>query len=147
MKIMMLCLGNICRSPLAEALFKLKLPENFTIESRGTSALHEGQGADPRMIETAKMRGVDLTAHRAKGLKSSDLEGFDLIFCMDQDNRNNALSLASTKEQEEKIHLVLEQGQSVPDPYFGGQEGFDLVYELLDQALEKKARILIEKFG
>ncbi len=147
MKIMMLCLGNICRSPLAEALLKLKVSENFTIESRGTSSLHEGEGADPRMIETARKRGVDLTTHRAKGLKASDLEEFDLIFCMDKDNKDNALSLASTKEQEEKIQLVLEEGQSVPDPYFGGQKGFDLVYELLDQALEKKARKLTEKFG
>lgn len=144
MKILMVCLGNICRSPLAEALLKEKLPSGFLVESRGTSSLHEGQGADKRMIETAREREVDLTGHRAKGLSKSDITEFDFIFCMDESNLRNTLSLTKSKEEQSKIKLLREDGENVPDPYFGGKKGFIEVFELLNQELDQTAQFLLD---
>lgn len=135
MKILILCLGNICRSPLAEGLLRSKLPSNFEVASAGTSFLHQGQPADPRMIETAKNRGLDISGHRAQGFSEKLFNEYDRIYCMDKSNLENALPLATSKAQKEKLQLLLENQGEVPDPYFGEQEGFEQVYDLLDKAL------------
>lgn len=139
MKILMLCLGNICRSPLAEGLLRSKLPSNFEVASAGTSFMHQGNPADSRMIQTAKNRGLDLSMHRAQGFKKEHLNAYDRIYCMDRSNLENALQLAENKEQTRKVQLLLENRGEVPDPYFGDQEGFDEVYDLLDKALDELA--------
>ncbi len=141
----MLCLGNICRSPLAEGLLKSKLPGGFEVASAGTSGLHQGQGADTRMIETAKAQGVDLSSHRAQQLNYEHFSYYDRIYCMDKSNRHNALELAKTPQDKEKVVMLLPNGGEVPDPYFGGQEGFEQVYSLLDNYLETLAQTLIDQ--
>jgi protein-tyrosine phosphatase len=144
MKILMVCLGNICRSPLADGLLRRKVSENglsVLVDSAGTSAFHVGDAPDSRMTETARKRGTDISFLRARQFQVSDFQNFDLIYVMDQSNLKNVLSLANTEEDIRKVKLILNEVTSenaeVPDPYFGGNEGFELVYDLLDDATEK----------
>ncbi len=148
MKILMVCLGNICRSPLADGLLRQKVSENnlaVDVDSAGTSAFHVGDAPDQRMTATAKNRGTDISFLRARQFKAKDFQEFDLIYVMDQSNLKNVLSLAKEKEDFKKVKLILNEisnsDAEVPDPYFGGQAGFEHVYDLLDEATE----IIIEK--
>jgi protein-tyrosine phosphatase len=148
MKILMVCLGNICRSPLADGLLRQKVSENnlaVEVDSAGTSAFHVGDAPDQRMTATAKNRGTDISFLRARQFKAKDFQEFDLIYVMDQSNLKNVLSLAKEKEDFKKVKLILNEisnaDAEVPDPYFGGQAGFEHVYDLLDEATE----IIIEK--
>lgn len=145
MKILMVCLGNICRSPLADGLLRRKVSENqldVEVDSAGTSNHHQGESPDSRMLATAKKYGTDLSFLRARQFVKSDFQDFDLIYVMDKSNLQNVLELASSEEDRQKVNLILNEihpnsNAEVPDPYFGGQAGFDHVYALLDEATDK----------
>ncbi len=137
----MVCLGNICRSPLAEGILKSKVSENVYVDSAGTAAYHVGELPDKRSISVAKKYGIDLTNQRARKFTVKDFEAFDLIYAMDQSNYQNILSLSRNNEDEQKVQLILNKidansNQDVPDPYYGGNDGFENVYQLLDEACE-----------
>jgi protein-tyrosine phosphatase len=150
-KILFVCLGNICRSPLAEGIMqKLISDKNLTIEidSAGTSNFHVGETPDYRTVLNAKKHGVDLTPLKARQFSSKDFDEFDAIYVMDKSNMTNVLALAKNKEQEQKVELFLNtlfpnQNMEVPDPYFGGEEGFEDVFNLVYSACEK----MIEKYS
>ncbi len=131
----MVCLGNICRSPLAEGILKSKLSSDFKIESAGTIDIHEGNSPDFRSINVAKKHGLDISLQKSKLLKPEDLENFDLIFCMDKNNLKDVKSLATNETQLNKIFLILNNAD-VPDPYWGTAQDFENVYQLLDEACE-----------
>lgn len=146
-KILMVCLGNICRSPLAEGILQSKLPkDNFIVDSAGTGGWHAGEKPDKRSIETAKNKGLDITYQRARQFKTTDFNTFDYIYVMDMSNYKNVISLAQTENQKQKVKLILNElfpneNVEVPDPYYGGQDGFEQVYEMLDRACD----IIVEK--
>ena len=146
-KILMVCLGNICRSPLAEGIMRSKLSEDFTVDSAGTGGWHAGELPDKRSIATAKNRGLDITNQRARQFKKSDFDTFDHIFVMDNSNFKDVLALAPNEEAKSKVKLILNEifpneNVDVPDPYYGGQDGFENVFDMLDQACEEIARKL-----
>jgi protein-tyrosine phosphatase len=146
-KILMICLGNICRSPLAESIMRSKLSEDFIVDSAGTGGWHVGELPDKRSISTAKNRGLDITNQRARQFKKSDFDTFDHIFVMDNSNYKDVLALAPNEEAKSKVKLILNElfpnkNIDVPDPYYGGEDGFENVYEMLDQACEEIARKL-----
>ena len=141
MKILMVCLGNICRSPLAEGILKSKVSENVYVDSAGTAAYHVGELPDKRSISVAKKYGIDLTNQRARKFTVKDFDAFDLIYAMDESNYQNILSLSRNNEDEQKVQLILNEidtnsNQDVPDPYYGGNDGFENVYQMLDEACE-----------
>ena len=147
LKIVMVCLGNICRSPLAEGIMRAKLPENYIVDSAGTGAWHSGQLPDKRSVTTAKNRGLDITNQRARQFKVSDFDTFDYIYVMDNSNYKDVISLAPTEESKSKVRLILNEifpneNVDVPDPYYGGDDGFENVFDMLDQACEAIARKL-----
>ena len=141
-KILMVCLGNICRSPLAEGILKAKVDtNNITVDSAGTSAFHQGELPDPRSISTAKKNGIDITDQRSRPFTQDDFKNFDLIYAMDNSNRTNILNLANSSEDKAKVKLILNEinpdsNSDVPDPYYGGDNGFDHVYTMLDNACD-----------
>jgi len=146
-KILMVCLGNICRSPLAEGIMRSKLSEDFIVDSAGTGGWHAGELPDKRSISTAKGRGLDITNQRARQFKKSDFDTFDHIFVMDNSNYKHVLALAPNEEAKLKVKLILNEifpneNVDVPDPYYGGQDGFENVFDILDQACEEIVRKL-----
>ncbi|MBC7556344.1 MAG: low molecular weight phosphotyrosine protein phosphatase [Chryseobacterium sp.] len=141
MKILMVCLGNICRSPLAEGILKSKLPDDFTVESAGTINMHEGRSPDSRSIEVANKHGLDISNQKSKHLQASDLEDFDLIFCMDKNNLEDVKSLATNESQLQKISLILND-REVPDPFWGIAKDFENTYQLLDEACKEISKNL-----
>ncbi len=140
--ILMVCLGNICRSPLAEGILASKCEDlNVVVDSAGTSAHHVGEGPDHRSVHIATINGIDIGDQRARKLMKSDLEDFDYIFAMDSANYNNILKLATNDEDRKKVKLILNesnpgQNKAVPDPYYGGDQGFENVFTLLEEACE-----------
>ena len=146
-KVLFVCLGNICRSPAAEGVFKQKIKERdlekcFVVDSAGTGGWHVGKLADPRMRETALSRDIELTS-RSRKIEEEDLYEFDHILVMDNDNLDAVKSLIKDHQNHvnSKIKLILSyskkfQLEEVPDPYYGGQDGFDKVLDLLDDAIE-----------
>jgi protein-tyrosine phosphatase len=142
MKILMICLGNICRSPLAEGILKDKVAKHkldWQIDSAGTGGWHVGELPDSRSIAVARKYQIDLTDQRARQFRKTDFDNFDLILAMDKSNFRNILKMAQTDEQRAKIHLILnfsrpESDGEVPDPYYDNR--FDVVYEMLDEACE-----------
>ena len=138
----MVCLGNICRSPLAEGLLKSKLNfARFTVDSAGTSGGHKGDAPDKRSIHIAKKNGLDISHQRSRKLTIEDLQNFDYIYVMDSSNYEDVMGLAKTQEQRSKIHKILEvpfpnEDLDVPDPYYGGDQGFVTIYKMLDQATD-----------
>ena len=150
-KILMVCLGNICRSPLAEGILQSKLPaDKFVVDSAGTGDWHVGQGPDKRSVLTAKNRGLDISCQKARQIKQADFTEFNHIFVMDSSNLRDVTSLAPTPLAKAKVKLMMDEifpGQNidVPDPYFGGPEGFDRVYDMLDEACELVAAKLIRE--
>lgn len=145
MKILMVCLGNICRSPLADGLLQHKVSDfhlDVEVDSAGTSGYHTGEAPDRRMILTAANRGTPIDHLRARKFVKEDLDRFDLIYVMDKNNLQDVLDLAENKEQRSKVKMILEETfpgeqKEVPDPYFGGLDGFEQVYDLLDAATDK----------
>ena len=144
MKILMVCLGNICRSPLAEGVLQSKLPKDFTVDSAGTIDMHEGKNPDHRSVKIAKNYKVDISQQRSRPFIESDFQDFDFIYCMDKNNLKDVLSLAKNEEERKKASLILENNQEVPDPYWGDLNDFDHVFQLLDKACEKIAANLKE---
>ena len=150
MKILMVCLGNICRSPIAEGILKHKAKLSgfaWKVDSAGTGAWHTGEMPDPRSIATAQKYGIDITDQRARQLHSSDLTEFDLILTMDKNNYQNALALAKADEQKEKVKMIMDfvypdTSVSVPDPYWN-DDGFEHVFRMLEEACER----IIDRFG
>ena len=141
MKILMVCLGNICRSPLAEGILRSKISEKHIVASAGTISFHEGEHPDKRSIKTAQDHGVDISYQRANYFTEKYLEDFDKIFCMDLKNLEDVLSKASSEEQRNKVSLIMEEAGilsdekiEVPDPYYGDMSDFEKVYQMLDQA-------------
>lgn len=130
----MVCLGNICRSPLAEGILKSKLNANFEVDSAGTAAYHVGNPPDKRSIAVAQQFGIDISQQRARQFKKDDFNSFDLIFVMDQNNYNDVVELA-TPAQRRKVHLLRENNE-VPDPYYGDSSAFEAVFHLIDTACE-----------
>ena len=150
MKILMVCLGNICRSPLADGLLRHKVQRegiSATVDSAGTANYHVGGSPDERMTQTAQDKGVDISGLRARQFEASDYDTFDLIYVMDKSNYQNVTRLARDKEEIKKVKLILDELghsnsiQEVPDPYYGGQAGFEHVFDLLDRATD----VIIEK--
>ncbi|GAA4302741.1 low molecular weight protein-tyrosine-phosphatase [Aestuariibaculum suncheonense] len=139
-KILMVCLGNICRSPLAEGILKSKLPQNnFTVDSAGTANYHSGSQPDQRSIAVARKYGLDISNLKARQFVVSDFDSFDYIYVMDESNYQNVLSLARNEDDKAKVEFILNetypnQNHPVPDPYYGGNEGFENVYNMLDEA-------------
>ncbi len=139
MNILMVCLGNICRSPLAEGILRTKLTTDFFVDSAGTGGWHAGQSPDERSIATARNYGIDISNQKARKFTVSDFDTFDHIFVMDQSNYKDVLNLAPDDVAKSKVALILGPSKEVPDPYYGGQDGFEKVYQLLDQACEEIA--------
>lgn len=141
----MVCLGNICRSPLAEGILKSKIdPSKVEVASAGTGDWHVGQLPDERSIRIAERHNLDITDQRGRHFRIEDFDEFDFIYVMDNSNKENVLALATNDEQRKKVKLILDEifpGENVdvPDPYYGGNHGFDSVYKMLDEACEKIA--------
>ncbi len=141
----MVCLGNICRSPLAHGIMQQKANDtgiDVTVDSAGTAAYHEGEKPDSRSIKEAKRRGLDITNQRARQFSVDDFDTFDRIYAMDVSNFNNIIHLARNEEDRRKVKMILNeiypnQNMSVPDPYYGGEDGFKDVYDMLDAACDK----------
>ena len=154
-KILFVCLGNICRSPAAEGVFKQKVKDRdlenlFVVDSAGTGGWHVGNLADRRMREAALSRGIELTS-RSRKIDHNDLYEFDHILVMDKDNLHAVKSLIQDKQDlvNSKIKLILSyskesQLDEVPDPYYGGQNGFDQVLDLLESAIDGLIDSLID---
>jgi len=144
MNILMVCLGNICRSPLAHGLLRKKIKINninASVDSAGTSSYHIGEPPDYRMIMTAKVNNISIEDLKARQFSTKDFHDFDLIYVMDKDNYDNVILLAENKEQKEKVKMILNEinqgmNHNVPDPYYGGDHGFEEVFSMLDQATD-----------
>jgi protein-tyrosine phosphatase len=150
-KILMVCLGNICRSPLAEGILASKLPKDkFQVESAGTGSWHIGHKPDERSIAIAKKNKLDISEQKGRQFTTSDFETFDYIYVMDNSNYWDVVQLVDNKAQTEKVQLILNElfpneNVDVPDPYFGLPNGFESVYKMLDEACDVLAKKLIEK--
>lgn len=141
----MVCLGNICRSPLAEGILRQKIAENgldWQIDSAGTGSWHVGEQPDRRAIETARQNGVDISGQRARQFQPRDLDDFDLIFTMDSNNYQ-AITRLAKPGQRDKVKLIMnmsypDQNRAVPDPYYNGsfQEVFDMLEEACSAIVE-----------
>ncbi len=148
-KILMVCLGNICRSPLAEGILSSKLPKDkFMVDSAGTGNWHVGHQPDKRSIKVAKTKGLDISKQKGRQFSVSDFDTFDYIFVMDKSNYDDVVALAKNEFQKNKVNLILNQlfpseNVDVPDPYYGLDNGFLTVYEMLDEACEVLAKKLI----
>lgn len=141
----MVCLGNICRSPLAEGILRSKLSDKFIVDSAGTGGWHSGELPDKRSIEIANKKGLDITNQRARKFIKKDFAEFDLIFAMDNSNFIDILQLAPNEEAKNKVHLILNEiypneNKDVPDPYYGLDDGFENVYNMLDEACNSIAK-------
>ena len=143
MKILMVCLGNICRSPLAKGILWSKGKHlNLEVDSAGTAAYHIGKQPDIRSIEIANKYAIDLNQQRARQFSRADFDEFDIIYAMDTNNYAHLISLASSETERNKVRMILNEinpnaYQSVPDPYYGGDNGFQDVYNMLDKACDK----------
>lgn len=150
-RILMVCLGNICRSPLAEGILASKLSsQDFSVDSAGTGDYHIGKKPDLRSISVAKSKGLDISSQKARQFTAKDFVDFDYIFAMDQSNYNTILKLAPNPTAQKKVKLILnelyiDENREVPDPYFGMENGFEIVYEMLDKACENIAKKLLKK--
>lgn len=147
----MVCLGNICRSPIAEGILRHKLDlkgiRNVETDSAGTASYHVGESPDKRMQLTAINNGVNISDLRARQFVQEDFDNFDLIYAMDESNLQNILALARNNNDKSKVKLVLNefhegQNMEVPDPYYGGESGFQHVFDLLDESID----IIIQKY-
>jgi protein-tyrosine phosphatase len=148
-KILMVCLGNICRSPLAEGILQSKLPKDqFQVDSAGTGDWHVGNRPDPRSMAIAKQKGLDISQQKGRQFSKTDFNKFDYIYAMDSQNYKNIIALATTEEDKSKVKMILNElfpGENVdvPDPYFGLENGFEKVYEMLNEVCEIIANKLL----
>lgn len=150
-KILMVCLGNICRSPLAEGILASKLPKNkFVVDSAGTGSWHVGRSPDQRSIEVAKKHNLDISHQQGRQFKPADFDLFDYIFVMDNSNYSDVIAQSKNQDQKNKVQLILNElfpGENVdvPDPYYGLSNGFENVYQMLNDACDCIAKKLITK--
>ena len=139
----MVCLGNICRSPLAEGILSSKISNiKVTVDSAGTAGYHIGSKPDPRAIDIAKKNNIDISTLRARKFERSDFINFDKIYVMDKNNFNDVIGLAENKNEASKVILItdiLDSYSFVPDPYYGGLADFEKVFNLLDKICHKIA--------
>lgn len=145
MKILMVCLGNICRSPLAEGIMRKKLTDNHIlgeVDSCGFESFHIGDKPDSRAIKVALQHGIDISGHRGRQFKKSDFDYFDKIYVMDSTNYRDVTGMARNNNDLDKIDYIMNMAypgsnMPVPDPYYGGPDGFEKTWELLDIAADK----------
>jgi protein-tyrosine phosphatase len=155
-RIQFVCLGNICRSPLAEAVFRHEveqagLADYFDIASSGTGDWHVGDSADDRMQATAREHGLSLEDHRASQFEAGDLERYDHIFVMDKDNLHDVLHLDEDDTYGGKVRLFREfdpdpGDYQVPDPYYGGRDGFENVYAIVERTAQTLLGRLVDEY-
>jgi len=144
MKYLMVCLGNICRSPLAQGILKEELLRqgiSAEVDSAGFEPFHQGDPADARSVAVARRHGIDIRAHRARLFKSSDFDTYDKIYVMDRTNYSDVENAARNRRDMEKVDYimnVLQPGQDmpVPDPYYGGTSHFEEVFQMLENACQ-----------
>lgn len=150
-KILMVCLGNICRSPLAEGILCSKLPKDqFIVDSAGTGSWHIDRKPDERSIAVAKKHNIDISNQKGRQFAKNDFEAFDYIYVMDYSNYQDVIELADNQEQKNKVKLILNElfpseNVDVPDPYYGVANGFEVVYQMLDETCDIIAKKLIKK--
>ena len=143
-KVLMVCLGNICRSPMAQGILENKinaLGSSIEVDSAGTASYHVGEPPDSRAIDKTAHYDIDISAYRGRQFTVRDFDEFDHIFAMDYSNYENILSLARNDADRQKVQMILNliypgENMSVPDPYYGGDDGFENVYQLLDNACD-----------
>lgn len=150
-KILMVCMGNICRSPLAEGILASKLSsELFTVDSAGTVNYHIGKNPDLRSIAIAKANGIDISHQKARLFESKDFDEYDYIYVMDGSNYKSVLELASDETSKSKVKMIMNElfeneNVDVPDPYYGLLNGFPIIYEMLDEVCDIIAENLKKK--
>jgi protein-tyrosine phosphatase len=145
-RILFVCMGNVCRSAMAEGAFRrllrdAGLADEVYVDSAGTHSFHTGIAPDKRSQQTAGRRGIDLSSIRARRVVEEDLAKFDCVLAMDRDNLEHLFAMCSHLQQRKKVHLLMEFApdlpeQEVPDPYYGGLSGFERVMDLLEVATE-----------
>jgi len=141
----MVCLGNICRSPMAQGIMESKIKEqnlNIEVDSAGTSTYHINEKPDGRAISKMKEKDIDISHYLGRQVTIRDFDEFDFIYVMDNYNFRDVLTISRNEEDKKKTDMILnklypEQNMSVPDPYYGGDEGFENVFQLLDKACDK----------
>lgn len=141
----MVCLGNICRSPLAHGILEGKVNKAgmaITVDSAGTNGYHDGELPDPRSIDKANEYDLDITNQRSRQITKIDIQEFDLIYVMDASNYNTVVAMCNSPEEKSKVKMIMNEVEpgkniSVPDPYYGGADGFEKVYQMLDLACDK----------
>ena len=144
LKVLMVCLGNICRSPLAEGILQHKVNQKnlgWEVDSAGTGSWHIGSIPHAMSVKVAAKNGIDITSQRGRQFSRNDFAAFDYILVMDSQNKRDVLSLATTDAERSKVHLLLDfmpgsLGQSVPDPYGNPEKAFDTVFALVDTAVD-----------
>jgi len=149
-RVLFVCLGNICRSPTAEGVFRAllareRLVSDVDVDSAGTHAYHVGAAPDRRAQEAARRRGIDLSAIRGRRVEPSDFQEFDYVLAMDAENHGNLSTIAG--DQQHKLRLFMEYADDfreseVPDPYYGGANGFERVLDMIENASEGLLREL-----
>ena len=154
-RVLMVCLGNICRSPVAQGLMEAELtaqlgPEHgWMVDSAGTVATHAGEGPDPRSQSSVRRLGIDISNQRSRPITAADFAEFDHILVMDRSNYADVL-LRAPQDAQSKISLVLEstypgEGRAVPDPYYGGAQEFEHVLNLIEEASEGLMKFMLQK--
>ena len=135
--VLMVCLGNICRSPLAHGIFQdLAASQNIKVDSAGTANYHTGAAPDPRSREIAAQHGIDISHQQARQFVVEDFDQFDYIYVMDYSNQQNVLRLARNDQDRAKVHLLLGDAE-VEDPYYGEKEGFSVVFNKIQKACQQ----------
>ena len=148
-RILMVCLGNICRSPLAHGIMQSKLSEDhYYVDSAGTATYHIGNAPDKRSIAVAKQNDLDISTQSARQFKVSDFDAFDYIYAMDESNYSDIINIARNSDDIEKVKLFLEanpsiQNKNMPDPYYGGSDGFEYVFNLINETCD----VLVKELG
>jgi len=157
MKILTVCLGNICRSPLAQGILEKVIAEHklkWKVDSAGTSGWHEGENPDPRSIQIAQMHGIDIKRQKSRKFITSDFDAFDRILVMDEQNMKDVLNLARDKKDESKVSLILSYDTlnslvSVPDPYYDNsfQRSYDLLFSASKAFIQEELKSLKARNG